>query len=312
MRRLTLVAGLVFAAIPTVVGAHAGNADPAVVHACVGNATKVARIVGVNGVCLASPPLVAETAVHWSIVGPQGEPGQNGTNGTSGANGINGIDGTSVTFVSYFSGTQNGCANGGAVYAAGNPPVNAYVCNGTDGTGGGTRPDPPCFDNINRYVNCGNGTVTDTATGLIWLQQADCIRPAATSSGHDWAAANAAAAHLKDGDCGGNLTDNSSPGDWRLPTKAEWQATTAAAIAVGCTSQGPGISPAVTNDRGNACLSVGLSSFTGVKSLLHWSSTPTEFDAAGAWLQSLSDGFVYSFFKNVALGRVWPVRGGAR
>jgi hypothetical protein len=28
------------------------------------------------------------------------------------------------------------------------------------------RPDPPCFDNTNRYVNCGNGTVTDTATGL--------------------------------------------------------------------------------------------------------------------------------------------------
>ena len=27
--------------------------------------------------------------------------------------------------------------------------------------------DPPCFDNANRYVNCGNGTVTDTATGLV-------------------------------------------------------------------------------------------------------------------------------------------------
>jgi hypothetical protein len=33
--------------------------------------------------------------------------------------------------------------------------------------------DPPCFDNLNRYVDCGNGTVTgtvtDTVTGLIWL-----------------------------------------------------------------------------------------------------------------------------------------------
>ena len=29
------------------------------------------------------------------------------------------------------------------------------------------NPDPPCFGNIVRYVNCGNGTVTDTATGLI-------------------------------------------------------------------------------------------------------------------------------------------------
>ena len=39
----------------------------------------------------------------------------------------------------------------------------------------GTRADGPCFDNTNRYVDCGNGTVTDTVTGLIWLQDADCL-----------------------------------------------------------------------------------------------------------------------------------------
>ena len=77
--------------------------------------------------------------------------------------------------------------------AAGNPPVNAYVCNGTNGTNGtdgtgGTRADGPCFDNTNRYVDCGNGTVTDTVTGLIWLKQADCLGI------NDWAAANQAAA----------------------------------------------------------------------------------------------------------------------
>ena len=26
-------------------------------------------------------------------------------------------------------------------------------------------PDPPCFDNSTRFVNCSNGTVTDTTTG---------------------------------------------------------------------------------------------------------------------------------------------------
>ena len=76
-------------------------------------------------------------------------------------------------------------------------------------------------------MDCGNGTVTDTVTGLIWLKQADCLGV------HDWAAANRAAAGLKDGDCGG-LTDKSSPGDWRLPTKDEWSATIARAVALGC------------------------------------------------------------------------------
>ena len=61
-----------------------------------------------------------------------GAPGTNGIDGTNGTNGTNGIDGTSVTFVDYFSGNQNGCPNGGAVYAAGNPPVSAYVCNGAE------------------------------------------------------------------------------------------------------------------------------------------------------------------------------------
>ena len=37
------------------------------------------------------------------------------------------------------------------------------------------NPDPPCFDNTTRYVNCGNGTVTDTATGFMWLQDAGCL-----------------------------------------------------------------------------------------------------------------------------------------
>jgi hypothetical protein len=54
---------------------------------------------------------------------------------------------------------------------------------GAPGTNG-IKPDPACFDNTSCYVNCGNGTVTDTRTGL-------------------------------------GLTDDSSPGDWRLPTEDE-------------------------------------------------------------------------------------------
>ena len=88
-----------------------------------------------------------------------------------------------------------------------------------------THAAPPCFDNANRYVNCGNGTVTDTVTGLIWLQNANCFSEI-------YSAANQAAAGLAAGQCG--LTDGSSAGDWRLPTKAEWQATIARAVGLAC------------------------------------------------------------------------------
>ena len=61
----------------------------------------------------------------------------------------------------------------------------------------GTRAAGPCLGKAgsNRYVDCGNGTVTDNVTGLIWLKQADCLGSA------DWASASQAAAALKSGDC---------------------------------------------------------------------------------------------------------------
>src|SRR5262245_62774603 len=75
--------------------------------------------------------------------------------------------------------------------------------------------DPPCFDNANRFVNCGNGTVTDTVTGLVWLRNANCFDV------KSYANANRSAANLQTGRCG--LTDGSAVGDWRLPTRAEWE-----------------------------------------------------------------------------------------
>ena len=137
-------------------------------------------------------------------------------------------------------------------------PTGATGLQGETGAPGtnGTKPDPPCFDNTNRYVNCGNGTVTDTVTALIWLQDADCLGL------NSWAAANQTAAGLKDGDCGGNLTDKSSPGDWRLPTKDEWDAM----MISGC-------SPALSSDAGTSCMADGASLFTGVAKDDYWSRT---------------------------------------
>jgi hypothetical protein len=167
----------------------------------------------------------------------------------------------------------------------------------------GTRAAGPCFDSDNRYVDCGNGTVTDTVTGLIWLKQSDCL------GSNNWDAANQAAAGLKDGDCTG-LTDRSSPGDWRLPTKAEWEATTARAAALLCTNHF-GSEPTLTNDAGTACYITGPSSFAGVVVGDFWSSTSVEDSPNLAWRAYLYTGGVVADTKDFPL-RVWPVRGGSR
>jgi hypothetical protein len=153
------------------------------------------------------------------------------------------------------------------------------------------NPDPPCADNDNRYVDCGNGTVHDTVTNLIWLKDANCFGLL------DYAAAINAAAGLEDGECG--LTDGSSPGDWRLPTEAEWQAT----LKLTCTN------PALANTPGTGCYSAGPQPFTGVQLAHYVSSTASEKwpDTArvvgtwtGGWVEVQKSQTFY----------VWPVRAG--
>ena len=70
---------------------------------------------------------------------------------------------------------------------------------------------PPTFP---RWIDNGNGTITDTVTGLVWLKQADCL------SGQ-WADALAAVNQLADGQCG--LSDKSVAGAWRMPNRHEMQ-----------------------------------------------------------------------------------------
>ena len=75
---------------------------------------------------------------------------------------------------------------------------------------------------VPRFIDNGNGTVTDELTGLIWLKDANCFNAAVQR--------NAALNYAKtfyDGygfpvallDCG--LSDGSSAGDWRLPNRFE-------------------------------------------------------------------------------------------
>jgi len=166
------------------------------------------------------------------------------------------------------------------------------------------NPDPPCFDNTNRYVNCGNGTVTDTHTGLTWLQDAGCL------GSSTWAKAKQAAAGLEHGQCG--LTDGSRAGDWRLPTNDEWLATVRDARdhpQLKCRN------PALTDDSGSNCFGDGSgSSIMNVAFDGYWSSTTNSQsvgllpDGTKAGTVPLSAGLVLSYFSKSVAQRVWPVR----
>lgn len=157
------------------------------------------------------------------------------------------------------------------------------------------------------YVDCLNGTVTDNRSGLVWLQNADCVGAVTFQTAIEFVAG------LSDletaADCG--LSDNSSPGEWRLASKAEWEAMVADADG------GPGeldCGPAITDDQGNACWSEacntgGNCAFTGVASQQYWTGSTMTTLPANAWIVVLSSGLVTNAPKDQAR-RIWPVRGG--
>ena len=175
--------------------------------------------------------------------------------------------------------------------------------NATQGTKGGNaaggtrgRAAAPCVDKTKRYNDCGNGTVTDSLTGLVWLKKSNCLPSA------DFEAAKKAVAGLKNGDC--MLTDASSPGDWRLPTQKEWETTMEKALDMGCSG------PTLTNDAGTGCMTAGPSSFMDVEADYYWSRTTLEGQDR-AYFGDIDHGHVLNGAFTTSL-RVWPVRGGQR
>jgi hypothetical protein len=152
-----------------------------------------------------------------------------------------------------------------------------------------------CFDNVGRFVVCGNGTVKDNLTGLFWLETADCFE--FTS----WATASTAVALLANGQCG--LTDGSSPGDWRLPTKDEWQTIIDQAISNGCSA------PYFPDLVGTGCCGTETCAFSGVGLTDYWASTTSATSPDHAWKGSVIAGWVGTNYKNAGNG-FWPVRAG--
>jgi hypothetical protein len=185
----------------------------------------------------------------------------------------------------------------------------ATAASAGNGLAGLQTADPSCPDDSgNIYVDCGNGTVTDNRTDLVWLANANCI------GNVDWHTAMEFVSGLSDlpespayigEDCG--LSDGSSPGEWRLPSVDEWEAMIADALqAPDCT----GTPPTLTNDAGTGCLVDGPTSFFNVEgSGFYWSSTTNVTITTSAWLVWLYDGLISHTGKTLT-PYVWPVRGG--
>jgi hypothetical protein len=138
-----------------------------------------------------------------------------------------------------------------------------------------------------RFTDNGDGTITDTLTGLIWLTDANCFGP------RIWAQAASECSLLANGSCG--LTDDSSTGDWRLPNLREIQSL----IDYGRTY------PALPSDNpfANVLVMFGIN---------YWSSTTLaalDYETL-AWAVGIDFGEVSYLHPKENLSYVWPVRGG--
>ena len=139
-----------------------------------------------------------------------------------------------------------------------------------------------------RFTDMGNGTIRDNDTGLLWLKDANCF-----GNIMNWWDAMDVANSLADGQCG--LTDGSSPGDWRLPTKEEWTWFMSTVYDY----------PALVNTVGDAQWLEG-DAFIGVQSFDgYWSST--EYNSGGALKANMFGGGI-GFTSKAFDSNVWPVR----
>ncbi len=140
-------------------------------------------------------------------------------------------------------------------------------------------------DTVDRFLDNGDGTVTDCRTNLVWLQNANCF------GNQDWNSAISFAARLSDKECG--LSDDSMEGDWRVPTKEELQ--------------GIGTDPPETWTAGYPSVTWTKpgSPFVAILTGQYWSST--EYNTSIVWHARMTNGFTGYDVKDNGK-RVWPVR----
>lgn len=131
-----------------------------------------------------------------------------------------------------------------------------------------------------RFIDNGNGTITDSMTGLVWLKQANCIQGT-------WANALATIYNLADGQCG--LTDGSAAHSWRMPNRNELLSLSDRALANHAEFFNSNY-VATINGLGNQAATFGD---TFMVSQYYWTSTTDAADTTQAWTVNSSDFGVY-------------------
>jgi hypothetical protein len=131
-----------------------------------------------------------------------------------------------------------------------------------------------------RFIDNGNGTVTDTKTGLIWVKNPHTDLSAVFKSEMNWKDAKAACEKL--GFAGHK--------DWRLPTVAELFSI------VDHTKD------AEVNES-----AIDIAVFPDTKCSWYWSSTPIAWSSGFAWFVAFGSGLVVGYGKGHG-GYVRPVR----
>ena len=143
-----------------------------------------------------------------------------------------------------------------------------------------------------RFITSTTGVVTDTLTGLIWLEDANCA-----NATRNWSTALSDVTQLNtDGtmnsnNCGDTSNGGSHQTDWRLPNVRELYSL-------------------IHHSLSNSATWLNTQGFTDVQSQHHWSSTTYANDTSDAWYVSLGDGRVRNDAKTTIYKYVWPVRGG--
>ncbi len=145
-----------------------------------------------------------------------------------------------------------------------------------------------------RFVDNGDGTVTDSDNDLVWLRNALCDELNNAGNGLNWYDATATVGSLASGSCG--LTDGSSAGEWRLPTREEWEQFV-------CNHY---TEPAICNTPGTGKWSQG-DPFNNVQLFYYWTGTPVESSTDNAWTLFMDHGIAL-IGSNSSNNYTWPVR----
>jgi hypothetical protein len=145
------------------------------------------------------------------------------------------------------------------------------------------------------YVDNGDGTITDTKTGLMWEKLADDGSIHDKDNTYSWSGAFVRAATLNSG---GGFAGHT---DWRVPNRAELESL----VSLGAFS--PAVSPAFNTGCAPSCTVLTCSCTV---SPYYWSSSTYQDYPAYAWGVGFLDGSVNAGYKPYD-GSVRAVRGGS-